>query len=442
MGEEEGNAGGVLLALKEDRCVGCTHCLRVCPTEAIRVRGGKAQRTPHRCIDCGECVRVCPWKAWAVEVDPWERALEKGGAVAVLDPAVFAQFGDRAFPPDILRAFGEIGFSRAKDLGEGLFLYRRAVRRYLSSGRATLPVISSDCPAVVHLVQVKFPSLLENLVPVASPFEIMARQLRKEFRGGGEQEMYSIVPCLAKARAATETRIPDGAYHRALPILDLYSSLQARLHRQAGKEVPEPGKRSSIPGLEWAIPGGQTRALGLGASLLVDGVKEVEEVLELAENGRLEKVPFIEAWTCRGGCLGGSLNVRNPFWARFELSSRIGANDAGDRDFPGAGEAGEDGEDYFLESPLSPRTGMRLDENLQVAMQKLRRIDEVIKKFPGIDCGSCGSPSCLALAEDVVQGYALETDCISVLKEVKTLEAATEKGASERRPPKSKKKRR
>jgi hypothetical protein len=368
--------------------------------------------------------------------------LEKGGAVAVLDPAVFGQFGDRAFSGNILQAFEEIGFYDAREMGEGLLLYRRAVGRYLSSGRSAPPAISSDCPAVVQLVQVKFPSLLENLVPVASPFEIMARRLRKKFQGEREQELCYIVPCLAKARAATEARIRDGAYHRAVPILDLYNPLQARLHGQEKKVSPGPGETPPVPGLEWAIPGGQTRALGLKASLLVDGVKEVAEVLELAENGLLEEVPFIEAWSCRGGCLGGSLNVRNPFWARFQLSSRIGANDGGDWNIPGAAEADEEGDDYFLENSLSPRAGMRLDENLQVAMEKLRRIDEVVKKFPGIDCGSCGSPNCLALAEDVVQGNARETDCISLLKEVKTVEAPIGKGASGERSSKSKRKRR
>ncbi len=422
--------------------MGCTHCIRVCPTEAIRVRRGKALRTPYRCIDCGECLRVCPWKAWTVETDPSDRVREKSGAVAVLDPAVFCQFGDQAFPRNILQAFEEIGFSRAREMAEGLHLYRRAVGRYLSSGRSAPPAISSDCPAVVQLVQVKFPSLLENLIPVASPFEIMARHLRKEFHGGRKQDLCYIVPCLAKARAATETRIPHGAYHRAVPILDLYNPLQTWLQGHEKMVSPEPVAAPQVPGLEWAIPGGQSRALGLEPSLLVDGVKEVAEVLELAENGLLEEVPFIEAWSCRRGCLGGSLNVRNPVWARFQLSSRIGARDGREWNFPCSVEVGEEEDDYLLEHPLSPRSGMRLDENIQVAMEKLRRIDEVAKRFPGIDCGSCGSPSCLALAEDVVQGYARETDCISLLKEGKTVEAPTGKGSLGERPSKSKRKRR
>ncbi len=423
IGAEAEPARGALLTLKEDLCVGCTHCLRVCPTEAIRVRGGKARRVPQRCIDCGECIRVCPWKAWTVEADSPDRVLEKKFSVAVLDPAVFAQFGDRVSFPKILQAFEAIGFSQAKEMGEGMILYRRTVGRYLSSNRPSYPVISSDCPAVVQLVQVKFPSLLENLVPVAAPFEIMAGRLRKTLPGGTEPELCYIVPCLAKARAAKENRIPGGAYPWAIPIAELYNPLQAWLHRQERKGSSEMGELFRLTGSDWAIPGGHSRALGLKIPFVVDGVREVAGVLELAESGLLGGVPYIEAWSCRGGCLGGSLNVRNPFWARFHLSQQTEETRDENRSFSAAEEEGDLEKEYFLEHPLSPRPGMRLDENLQVAMEKLRRIDEAVKQFPGIDCGSCGSPSCLALAEDVIQGVARETDCISLLKELSPVEA-------------------
>ena len=437
--EDPGRAGGVFLALKEDRCVGCTHCLRVCPTEAIRIRGGKARMMPHRCIDCGECIRVCPRKAWAVETKPWERVREKGKIVAVLDPAVLGQFGDRVFPGMILRAFSEIGFSKVEDMGQGLAYYRRAVAGHIASGRAASPAISSDCPAVVQLVQVKFPSLLENLIPVVPPFEIMADLLRRRTEWGSTGGLCYVVPCLAKARAATEVGKPERSYHHAIPFTEIYPILREQLHGREEENFREQGGPPSVSALEWAFPGGQSRAMGLEASLIVDGVSQVAEVLELAENGLLEEVPFIEAWSCRGGCLGGPLNVRNPFWARFQLFSWIRKDDARS---PETLDRGEDVNAYITEQPFPPRAGMRLDEDLQLAMEKLRCIDEVVKRFPGIDCGSCGSPSCLALAEDVVQGYARETDCICILQKGKTVEAGHAKEASRGRPPKSRGKRR
>ena len=39
--------------LLRDKCQGCVSCVKACPTEAIRVRNGKAEILPDRCIDCG-----------------------------------------------------------------------------------------------------------------------------------------------------------------------------------------------------------------------------------------------------------------------------------------------------------------------------------------------------------------------------------------------------
>ena len=340
----------------------------------------------------------------------------------------------------VLEAFSEIGFSGAREMGEGLALYCQAARHFMASGKSVPPVISSDCPAVVQLVQVKFPSLLENLLPVAPPYEIMAQGLKQELEGGPSSNLGYVVPCLAKAEAAIDAITVEGGYHRVIPVVDLYNPLRAFLLR---KEEGGPSRQiPSTLAVEWAFPGGQSKALGIDLPLIVDGIHQVAEVLELAENGLLEEVLFIEAWACPGGCLGGSLNVRNPYWARFQLSSWVRKNPPRSGESPRGHWRGEESNAYLFEQPISPRAGMRLDENLQAAMEKLRCIDEAVKRFPGIDCGACGCPNCLALAEDVVQGYALETDCLYVLKANNPPGTGLRKGTSWGSPPKSKGKRR
>ena len=49
---------------------GCVACMKRCPTEAIRVREGKAKIHYDRCIGCGECVRICPHNAkkWCMTI--------------------------------------------------------------------------------------------------------------------------------------------------------------------------------------------------------------------------------------------------------------------------------------------------------------------------------------------------------------------------------------
>ena len=42
---------------------------------------------------------------------------------------------------------------------------------------------------------------------------------------------------------------------------------------------------------------------------------------------------------------------------------------------------------------------------------------DVILRISGMDCGACGAPSCRALAEDIVGGFASEDQCIFLIRE-------------------------
>ena len=55
--------------LDPDLCMGCINCIKRCPTQAIRVRNGKARINCKYCIDCGECIRVCPHHAKLTDHD-------------------------------------------------------------------------------------------------------------------------------------------------------------------------------------------------------------------------------------------------------------------------------------------------------------------------------------------------------------------------------------
>jgi ferredoxin len=97
----------LLLTLDQGRCQGCTHCLRVCPTEAIRIRKGKARVMAHRCVHCGQCLRICPQKAWKVSGGENEEHVLRTAPWTRLDPAVYWQFGNRVNPAEVIRAFGK-----------------------------------------------------------------------------------------------------------------------------------------------------------------------------------------------------------------------------------------------------------------------------------------------------------------------------------------------
>jgi Na+-translocating ferredoxin:NAD+ oxidoreductase RNF subunit RnfB len=71
---------------------------------------------------------------------------------------------------------------------------------------------------------------------------------------------------------------------------------------------------------------------------------------------------------------------------------------------------------YFTER-IPSKPVMKLDEDIAVAIRKMEMMERIYKDLPGLDCGSCGSPSCRTLAEDIVRGQAVEMDCIFKLRE-------------------------
>ena len=70
----------------------------------------------------------------------------------------------------------------------------------------------------------------------------------------------------------------------------------------------------------------------------------------------------------------------------------------------------------FAAITISPKL-LVSDCTITIAMEKIARIRSLTQQFQGIDCGACGSPSCHALAMDIVNGYATEMNCIFKLNE-------------------------
>ena len=78
--------------LDKSQCRGCTNCLKHCPTEAIRVRGGRAHIIDERCIDCGECIRICEYHAKIAVTDPLSALNNYKYTIALPAPSIYSQF--------------------------------------------------------------------------------------------------------------------------------------------------------------------------------------------------------------------------------------------------------------------------------------------------------------------------------------------------------------
>ena len=104
------------IQINTDKCIGCSHCMRVCSTQAIRIVGGHARIMPERCVDCGECYSVCPVAAVYVKSDSLETHLQQYVYKIALVPSVFfGQFPTKYSVSQISAAIRQLGFNEVFD---------------------------------------------------------------------------------------------------------------------------------------------------------------------------------------------------------------------------------------------------------------------------------------------------------------------------------------
>ena len=408
------------VTLDTDKCQGCTHCLRHCPTNAIRVRGGKAHILSERCIDCGECIRVCPHHAKKAVYDKFDDFSGKfKWYVAIPAPSLYGQFSNIEDVDYILTALKRVGFDDVFEVSRAAEVVSDFTRKLIEQD-ATLkrPIINSACPAIVKLIRVRYPELCENVLAVAAPIEIAGSMARAEaVKKTGllpeEIGVFFISPCPAKV---TETKAPStikkSAVDGVIAISDIYINMLIELKKI---EEPEQLSKSGIMGIGWASSGGEAAALLRDRYLAADGITHCIKVLEEIENNKLNDVDFVELNACTPGCIGGALTVENPFVAKARIQTLRKYLPVSKNKYTEDNEALRH---IYIETPCTPSNVLQLSSDVAEAMRMIKAIEEQVEKFPGIDCGACGAPTCRALAEDIVLKHAMESDCTFVIREM------------------------
>lgn len=419
--------------LDADLCVGCTTCIKFCPTKAIRVRNRKASIFEDRCIDCGECIRRCPKGAKKAVSDHLFVMDAFDIKVALPAPSLYAQFGQNYRQQDIFDALHRIGFDEVFDVAWGAVVATGLTRQIFHADEQS-PRISSACPVVVRLIQQRFPSLLPNLIPLLPPSEIAAIEARIRLRGAhGKIGIFFLSPCTAKV---TSVRAPLGYSSSAIDAVisfgDIFPALKRALDGPAPSpaQAREPHDRTARllplvpnlePGIGWARSDGELDALRLDNAVSVDGISNVIELLEAVENRKVESIDYIEALACPGGCVGGPMAVENPHIARATMRRKYQAAPRGEPELAQAAppelSAQLDPGDCAWTHAIAPNPVLVLDADLSTALAMAERIEKIRAQLPGIDCGACGAPDCDAFAEDIVRGYSSLEECQLIPKE-------------------------
>ena len=406
--------------LDREKCKGCTHCLKHCPTEAIRIREGHAVIDSSRCIDCGECIRVCPYKAKKAVYDKLSEISRFKWKIALPAPSLYGQFDNLDDIDYVLEGLSDFGFDEIYEVARAAEMVSDYTREYMKREGVKKPVISSACPVVVRLISLRFPYLCENVMKMLPPMEIAA-MLAKENAAREHPELSKkdigvcfISPCPAKV-SYVKNRSEGEKSHVdcVLSMSDIYFELLGLMDRT---KTPKITSKTGMIGIGWATSGGESTAVFSDKYLAADGIENVIRVLDKIENDDLPRLDFIELDACPGGCVGGVMTVENPFIAKARLQtlrrympvSRNWDFSDGQREVP---------ESFLIKKRLEYRPINRLDSDRAVSIRMMADIQRIYEGLPCLDCGSCGAPTCRAFAEDIVKGEAREEDCIVRMRE-------------------------
>lgn len=399
--------------LDEKKCSGCTACLKHCPTEAIRIRGGHASIDPDRCIDCGECIRVCPHNAKKAVCEKLSAMDKFKWKIALPAPSLYGQFDNLEDVDYVLDGLIKIGFDDVFEVSAAAELVSAYTRLYLKTEGVKKPAISSACPVVIRLIGLRFPSLTDNIIHMLPPMEIAAMLARKKAKwehpelSDEEIGVCFISPCPAKVSyvkngfAGYKSQVDT-----VVSINDIYFQLIAKMQPKADIKSLS---NSGMIGIGWASTGGEATAIFNESYLAADGIENVIRVLDQVENGNIPPLEFIELNACSGGCVGGVMTMQNPFIAKARLQTLR-------RYLPVSQNFLSKEESYIPESyifneiptyhPIS-----RLSDSMAESMRMMADIQKLRDTLPGIDCGACGAPNCRAFAEDTVRNKSCGAKC-------------------------------
>ncbi len=399
------------------KCNGDMVCLKACPVEAIRIRDGKAKMLEDKCIDCGECVKVCKLGAIVPLTNTFNDFSKFEFTVAIPSLALYTQFDRNVRPRTILSSLKKTGFDEVVDISRACVSVIKATGKYIKENTGRKPLISSFCPTCVKLIQVRYPELIENLVPVMSPFELAARVARKDISARlkiqeDEIGVIYITPCPSKMIfIAQKSEDYSSSFDGAIPISEIYNTLFTAIHHIKGSHADEIEYFDiSGFGLNFARTGGLEFMMDNDNCITVAGINNVLFILDEIEKGKLNNVNFVEMHACPESCLGGPMTVENVYIARTNLLNLI--NHFGETRIPVGKKDDYTNDKLINENIFEHIPGEKENNDIKSALHKMMEKKKIFAGLPKTNCGACGSPTCETFAEDCVNGEVKMLDCI------------------------------
>jgi iron only hydrogenase large subunit-like protein len=390
--------------------------MKSCPTEAIRVVNGLAVIDHDRCVYCGQCHRACPTRAFYVEQDDLSMIRSFKYRVILFPSIMIGQFPEKYSEDQIYDGLMKLGFTHVYEVEQPMQVLLDSINEVLENPQSSKPAISIYCPAIVRLIQGRYPSLTDNLILRKTPHNLAAHfAIERLMLEGAKREeigLFYATPCIAKIASVKSPvgereSIVDGIVN----MNQLYNEVMKVISDGDAEDQSSQRENLSSEGISWSLTRGESCHFG-ARSIAIDGIHNAVRFLERLENDQVQGIDFIEMRACDQSCAGGILLTGNRFMTAERLERRA-------RRYPSAKNIPqetilantEELKEKLILDPIHPKPHLTYGTDRVKAMEKMDKVQRIVCFLPGIDCGACGAPNCHALAEDMVNNKAKMSDC-------------------------------
>ena len=410
-----------MVHVKEDKCIGCNACIRVCPIPSANMSDGNVVTVNNEnCIQCGECIKSCQHGARYYD-DDLEKVLEliktQNVSFAVAPAIKTSMDGTWRH---VLQWFKDQGVKEIYDGAFGADICTYMHIEYLKRN-PDAKVISQPCAAIVNYAEKHKPALIPHLSPVHSPLLCTGVYIRKYLNN--QDILVGLTPCIAKSDEFRNTGI--FTYNITFKSIIHYIK-QHNIQLGTGRSPFEFSVARGFDGAFYPIPGGLKECLHAYVPNLPvstsEGVNKVyEDLNKYLETNKYHLPAVYDVLNCEFGCNTGvgardEVNTFNAYDILSNTMKFANRNKSSVRFHKKTFKALRL-EDFIRNYENRCTTVEPTERELNDIFNSMGKYTEVDRH---IDCHACGYKSCHDMARTIFYGNNNPSNCIVHEKHILT----------------------
>ncbi len=368
-----------------------------------------------RCIGCGLCFLSCSPKAieYYNSIPKVRELLQSGRKTAALiDPSIASEFDDITDYRKFVGMIRRLGFDYVHEVSFGVDLVAYAYKRLFEESGGKY-YITSNCPAIVEMIEKYHPGLVPNLAPLVSP--MVATALVARGLHGPDVANVFIGPCIdikAEARRYEAEKLVEAV----LTFIEIRQLFEENGIQEKGVRMAEFDPPFGNWGALYPYPAGILQAAGIKRDIVsshvitASGKEDIREAIVDFDHHIDTIKHHFNLFFCQGCMLGPGMVRHDERFRRRSLVKQYAEKRVENLDKKQWEKDMERWSSLDLSGSFAPND-QRIPEPSEETVNEVMKIIGKENRSEELNCNACGYGSCREFAVTVAKGLAVPEMC-------------------------------